>query len=298
MKTYKGKICQLIKVLKKSKKIKDYICFLMGFVKSCGCIRKRKRVEKERLIEELKILPRKEVAKKYGYSLNGFNIRLNKLGIKTLKNFNVKHDYFKTKSSSMYYILGFITADGSIHKKRPYITIELNEKDRYLLEFIKNEICPRQNILEYKRFDKRTNKTYSSIKIAIYSEEIKKDLEKLGIKPNKTSMGLFINVEKIPEKYFYDFIRGLFDGDGCISLKESQSGFYNVCKITCSDFSFLEKIQKRIDLQSSIQKEKTYYNLVFGHNPSLELYKLMYKDCESSYYLERKKEKFIYANNS
>ena len=41
----------------------------------------------------------------------------------------------------------------------------------------------------------------------------------------KRRMDIIIPLDKIPEKYLWDFIRGMMDGDGCIT--ESKSHMYN-----------------------------------------------------------------------
>lgn len=254
---------------------------------------KKIKPSKEDFEKDLKILTREQVAKKYGYSsICSLNNKLKKLEVKCLKNNLLKHDYFKTWSSNMAYILGFVAADGSIHCKRPYLTIELQERDSYILSFIKKELNHNGNILCYNHKDKRSGKNYISKKISLYSEIIKNDLRDLGLLPNKTKHGIFINVKKIPEEYFYDFFRGWFDGDGSLTKRISKwNKVYIRIKITCSDKNFLEKVKERINLLSSIDSsEINYHNLIYDHYSSIELYKKMYK--ENCICLIRKKEKF------
>jgi len=247
----------------------------------------RKRFNKEKCIELLKNHSKKEVAEILEIPYQNLIQSLYYHKIKTVKNYYVNHEYFKTESHSMYYILGFITADGNIHNKRHYLAIELQLGDEEVLKFILEEISPKQNILYYTHKDKRNNKEHKSCKIAIYSKTIKEDLINIGIVPNKTKEGIFIDVEKIPEEYFYDFIRGLIDGDG--SILKHENGIYT--KITCSDKNFLIKIQKRINLPSSIQHDRNHSNLIYCHNSSKILHEKIYKDYKKSFTLERKREK-------
>jgi hypothetical protein len=260
--------------------------------KSCGC---GKNLSKEILEQELKNLSKQEIADKYGYSLEGLRQKIRLLKIECYKNFTLKHDYFKTQSSNMFYILGVIASDGNIHNKRPYINIELKRNDKSLLKFIANEINKNQTIYEYEHFNKRSKKTYKACKISFYSKTLKQDLKELGILPNKTKIGLNIDIDKIPEDFFYDFIRGHFDGDGSVYHKKKKL----VTKITCSDITFLQKIQKRINLQSSIQssKNKTYHDLIYCNKSSIILRERLYKNSEKSFFLTRKKEKY-YAYKS
>lgn len=258
--------------------------------KSCGC---KQNISIEKIKTELKSLSIKEVAKKYNYTYYGLLNKINKNQINHRKNYTLKHDFFKTQSHAMYYILGFIAADGCVHPTRPYTTIELNRKDISILSFIKEQINPKQKLLFYIRKNKKTQKIIKSVKLCFYSNEIKSDLNRLGIIPNKTKFGLNIDIKSIPDLFLYDFIRGFFDGDGCVSYKKTKQKVYLVTKFTCSDLSFLLKIKDRINLQSSIQKEKKHYNLILNHKSSVLLYQKMYENDNLSYSLQRKKEKYI-----
>lgn len=69
------------------------------------------------------------------------------------------------------------------------------------------------------------NKIYSSIQnsnnkdkstVNFSSLSLCKDLTKLGAKRNKSLTLEFPSDEIVPKKYKHHFIRGYFDGDGCI----------------------------------------------------------------------------------
>ena len=50
--------------------------------------------------------------------------------------YELNEDYFETWSHEMAYILGFISADGSINKQKTSLSIELQMRDKKVLEFI------------------------------------------------------------------------------------------------------------------------------------------------------------------
>ena len=52
--------------------------------------------------------------------------------------YSLNDNFFKTQSSEMAYILGFIAADGNVAKKENSISIQLQKEDAELLEKIKN----------------------------------------------------------------------------------------------------------------------------------------------------------------
>jgi intein-encoded DNA endonuclease-like protein len=131
----------------------------------------------------------------------------------------INKKFFSSWNSEMAYILGFITADGCLgvkkirkDKSKQYF-LDITSKDFSLLRKIKKIMGANQKIgIKYGRTKKE--KCY---RIQIGYQEICKDLLKLGIQPKKTSTLNWINV---PEKYFPDFVRGFFDGDGSVYIYE------------------------------------------------------------------------------
>lgn len=120
------------------------------------------------------------------------------------RKYKVNDNYFKTWSSNMAYILGFWFADGNISKNESFIfNISQHKKDKYLLEAILKEMGSNYPL------HKNGNNYYFNI----CSKTIYKDIIRLGGKERKSMDVKFPN---IPKKYMPDFIRGLWDGDGCI----------------------------------------------------------------------------------
>lgn len=204
-------------------------------------------ITKEDLLEKLKSKSTKEIAEEMNCSVHAIRHRIRKYGIKRARNeHRINKDYFKTWSSNMAYILGFIYADGSITKSkkinRAYLAISLQIKDIEILEFIKKEIAPKNSIYTYYR--DQYDKNYGSATIMICSKEICNDLEALGCIQNKTYEGL--KFPDVPKEYIADFIRGFFDGDGSIYI--SKNSKYNKAhfKIVSSSKDFLIKIMENI----------------------------------------------------
>ena len=55
-------------------------------------------------------------------------------------------------------------------------------------------------------------------KLYFYSKEIKQDLQKFGIVPNKTYSEDYCFPHLLREEFYLDYIRGLFDGDGSVKI--------------------------------------------------------------------------------
>ena len=136
--------------------------------------------------------------------------------------YNFNKDYFqKIDTEDKAYFLGFIVADGCISEKSN--SVQIIQKETYILEEFK----------KYIEFNGPVYKDeYRGIScITVNSSKTKKDLENLGITPNKTMIVKYPNISEHLQNHF---IRGVFDGDGCISLRtdkrdNSQRDQVNIC---------------------------------------------------------------------
>jgi len=168
----------------------------------------------------------KEVGDIFGYSKSGIRKFLIKNGIKTKKqNFNSKNsknslntDFFKKiNSASKAYILGLLLSDGYISKK--WSKVVLTSKDYELVNMVKDELNSTHKLSEYDVYDKRTNKSYKRFSLQIASKEMCIDLNNLGLYSAKSFDCDYPNIN---DKYFWHFVRGVFDGDGSIHMNTSK----------------------------------------------------------------------------
>lgn len=212
------------------------------------------------------------------------------------KSTKINNSFFKMKSAEMFYILGFIAADGCIletARNGLSLNIELSIKDSQHLEKI-SKIMGFSGLL---RFDK----TKSTAIFRVGSREICLDLKGYGISPRKS---LVLNwPSNIPSEYVSDFIRGYFDGDGSCRLQE---GYKNKNGEFIPQFSFqilgtlhfLEGIKKTFNEicnnnYGSIKKSKTsnVFILTIGGNKSaISFGEFIYNN--KKVYLHRKFKRF------
>lgn len=202
----------------------------------------------------------------------------------------------------MAYILGFFAADG-------YITVNrrggqfwcLDIGDKKLIRQIKKTIGSDHKISVRKSKD-RANPTY---RLQIGGIEMCDDLRRLGFKERKTKS---LAVPNVPEKYFCDFVRGYFDGDGNVWVgamnKERKTPHFTIQIVftSCSKI-FLELLRKNLEYNGvdngRLNKVRgNCYRLVYSVFGSLNLYKFMYNSqcVRNKLFLNRKKiifEKFI-----
>ena len=203
---------------------------------------------------------------------------------------SVDQDFFKKWSDNMAYILGLLAADGYLNStgRQHRIGIGLIRSDIKLLQDVRDCIGKKLNI-------------YYSENNAVFSfgcKEIFNDLIKLGITPRKS---FTLKFPKVPNKYLSHFIRGYFDGDGCLCIQNKFEHKRNRFQITIvSTESFLKvskkKIQKILNIYiSEIKKDRKsdIYTFVMCSQNALKFADWMYKD--SNLKLDRKYKKYLEA---
>jgi hypothetical protein len=203
------------------------------------------------------------------------------------RKYTVNYEYFKRWSNNMAYILGFIYADGCVEDNDSRLNIRLQYDDIELLEKIKKELCYTGKVTKYN--SKIGDKKYKSCKLQISSIDMISDLKKLGLTSNKSLVLQFPNV---PKEYIIDFIRGYFDGDGCIDRPE-----YPRIRICSGSEMFLCQLQKSLVkfgfTEKVIGKKKNHnvYDICYSYKETMKLYNLFYENVNCMF-LKRKKDKF------
>lgn len=203
-------------------------------------------------------------------------------------------NFFKIWSYDMAYVLGFIVADGCITKnKRGSYFLEIQSTDKNIVYKIRKVLKSNLKISEYQSKNKNYSKRY---RMQIGSKIIFEDLIKLGITPRKSKT---IGLPKMSNNYFSHFIRGYFDGDGCVNVcvynkkdRKKPSKIIN-CGFTSGSKEILAEIKDKL-LEMKIVKGGTLYyhnayRLNFSIKDSLKLYYFMYDDLHSGLFLKRKK---------
>lgn len=100
------------------------------------------------------------------------------------------------------YILGLFITDGCLTKNGNEFVMVISLKEEYMIEKIKNIVCP----------TKKVYKDGNNYQVRWRNKKDIRTLNKLKIYQRKTKNIPFINIKR----YKWDFIRGIFDGDGCV----------------------------------------------------------------------------------
>ena len=219
-----------------------------------------------------------------------YNIPIKSIQETNVNKLWVNHEYFKTQSEDMAYWIGILGSDGSVNRDKNMVYIELNRGDKELLEKLNKSIENERPVKDYV-----TGRDYENSKLYFYSREIKQDLSKYGIVPNKTYSEDYCFPSLLSKEFYPDYIRGLFDGDGSVKI----TGVSPTFQIDIGKYEIAKKIvaffkEKNIDLSiSSLPKKNVTIYRVYGYGREklLSIYKLLYS-TKSDLFLKRKKEKF------
>lgn len=191
--------------------------------------------------------------------------------------------FSKIDSECKAYWLGFLMADGCVYKRKNsyMLTIGLQKGDKNHLQKFHNDISSNKKIW----FSKNCISSLHSSNIMC------NDLIKLGCVPKKS---LILKFPKINKELQHHFIRGYFDGDGCISYGYYKgSGLTARTTFVCGSYDFLYQLKKILNLPCKVFKRKNVncYSIgVSGNKKSSLLYDYMYNGA--TIYLDRKKQKF------
>ncbi len=129
------------------------------------------------------------------------------------------------------------------------------------------------------------------------------DLLNLGFTQNKSNTLCFPDV---PREYGGYFVRGYFDGDGCVYFAHLQYAdrkhkrWVVQTLFTSGSKSFLVSLHTLLKSfginKGTIKNKMRGFELALSHHDSLALYKFMYNTNKvSNLYLLRKREKLAYA---
>lgn len=209
----------------------------------------------------------------------------NKYSPQNQRKYQINDNYFKEENENMAYLIGFLAADGSVIERTNILKIAVAEVDKDFLELIMKELESNYPIRKY--ISKQGFTSYSSSPRSI---TILEDLKKYNIIKNKTYNFTFpINLNK---KYWGDFIRGYFDGDGTVCTAGKSAIRFSICS---HEKDVLEKIidyfyENGISKVNIQKKENTYY-FQYSNTATRQIYSILYAN-NPKLYLPRKKEKY------
>lgn len=172
-----------------------------------------------------------------------------KLGGKYMIEYN-RHIFDIIDISEKAYWLGFIIADGYLNDNKNMLRIKLGNKDKKHLEKFINFLEGDLSMLKSEIHSITGNTQWY---VSTYAPQIHDALKNLKVEQAKSGK------EKVPpieEKFYRDFIRGLWDGDGFIRESLNGIGLVGSKEI----LSFVQDIFQK-ELQIKPLKIYDHYNI-------------------------------------
>lgn len=233
------------------------------------------------------------IRKKYGIKHETLNKKLTILGFSTDRKYlvNFNRDVFSTiETEHDAYFLGLLLADGYVNTNKCTVRLKLHSKDVDILE----KYC------DYLKMDRSCikNEIHSvtgnlQSYVSIYSKQVVLRLHSYGVVQAKSCKETpYVDIR---ENLLRHYIRGYFDGDGCI---RSDLTSINVC----GSKEILSFICKVFNEKLGIYKDETdfahycnMYKVTFCGNNKRAILRYLYED--SSVYLNRKFKLFTNIKN-
>jgi len=199
----------------------------------------------------------------------------------------------------MAYVLGYLYADGSIIKSARGSYINVTSVDKSTIEKIKALLNSEHTIVEIKpklvrfKHQTKTYKTRTAYLLRIGNQALYDNLINLGLYPDKS---LTIKFPDVPSRALPHFVRGYFDGDGCVYLEMGKGiSKPRIVKrlaviFTSGSFDFVAGLQvalEKLGLKGRIYENNRAYRLRYTTGQTVKFFPILYSDSKGLY-LQRK----------
>ena len=191
------------------------------------------------------------------------------------------------------YILGLLYADGCNHLSHNSITLSLQESDLSILKSIKKELNY-EGPIRFVEKNKKNFRHKNQYVLCINDEYMSKQLERLGMVNAKSLKLLWPTF--LPKDLISHFVRGYFDGDGCVWYDKKR----NKCETQiCGTRNFCENLSiilSNMSCKNSIKhpkqcNENTVVLQTKGNKSSYQILSWIYQDSDLK--LDRKYQKYL-----
>lgn len=197
-------------------------------------------------------------------------------------------------SSDFSYVLGLITSDGNLSPDGRHINFTSKDYEQ-VLHF--KEILSLSNKIGIKHRGTDQTKNYFCIQFG--DVKFYQFLLSIGLSAKKSKI---LKEIEVPDKYFADFLRGCFDGDGYSYSywdKKWPLSFRFYIGFVSASLDFLKWLKERVfvlyEIKGTIQKGgKSAYQLMFAKKSSIRLAEKLYY-AKTLTFLSRKKQKIDIA---
>lgn len=250
--------------------------------------------------------PTGDIAKHLGYTTKKVNDFAYRKGLKrNIVKYSINDTYFQSiDTPNKAYWLGFLYADGCVIEVKKNgkvrslaLEVGLSKTDEFHLSVFKMSLSSNAPI-KYKVVDNK----YEACRVSFCNTNLCKDLINLGCVPRKSLILKFPSEYQVPKDLQKHFIRGYFDGDGCVFHNEdTRKNGSDLCSLSfVGTEEFLVVLQDVVFNELGLtktairqKKDNQSYQCAWGGKSNIETwFQYLYSD-EDIIYLQRKRDKFV-----
>lgn len=224
---------------------------------------------------------------KFPYDSSAFSRLVRRIGWKTelgrIDEYTSDGAVFDEWSRESAWMYGWILTDGHVSDR--YVGLRLQSSDIDVVRKIRNHLKFNGPLYEYP----------GKCEVRAYNRKMVASLRYCGIpERNKTFGAVF--PEELPEHLVWDFIRGAFEGDGCVSVA-SRGGTITVSFCGAAE-SFMLRMnevlgREGVDIRLSRRGDSFITLHAASQSDALRWLYLMYRNTDESIRMDRKFGKFV-----
>ncbi len=214
--------------------------------------------------------------------------------------YHCNEEYFDTVDcAEKAYILGLLWADGCNNLSLGKIQLQLQEKDKHILDEI-NILTDNDRPLFFLQLSDKNSNWQNSYTMILKSHHMAQVLNDYGMTPRKSLTLEFPTW--LDESLYSHFLRGYIDGDGSIYCRVDK----NICRVyMIGTKMFLDKVQNillQFDIKTSLYHRDGYADATYtlyttSNSGSINLLNWIYNDANLK--LTRKYDKYQqFLNNN
>jgi hypothetical protein len=189
--------------------------------------------------------------------------------------FNPRTRISEEWSSNLAYAVGLLATDGCLAKKSTLI--DLTSKDREQLQNFRRCVG-----VDFRITKKQGSNGRTYLRVQFKSVLFYDFLLRIGLTPAKSKT---LGAIKIPQKFFWDLLRGLYDGDGSSysywdsRWKSSYMFYTSFVSASKAHIDWVRsEIQKRLGILGHVTRDgnRATYQLKYAKRDSVKLLRKMY----------------------
>lgn len=245
-----------------------------------------------------------EIAQILSRTMSAIELKAARMGLKKYPYTCDYHYFDNVDTEEKAYWLGFLTADGWINQSKKTNSgvtgIELQYGDIEHLKKFNKSIDGNYQITDRWRpcsIAKDKEKKHHMCCIRIFSLTMYNALKNLGFSNDKS---YDFHIPNLPQNLIRHYIRGYFDGDGCLCFTNKSFGvsFITASYNLCEDLlNILNTISIKTSTSVFVNESGTTMHRpeIYRINDKIKFLDWIYQDC--NIYLDRKYKKYLKVKN-